>query len=201
MAPKNNTGQGSKPSASARSSSSGAKKSVKQGTPTPEPAKKPNPIVESQSAKEADPSNKNPGKRDIDKFHSPEIGGEGFGREKKTLTEKVLKGKFKHVSTCTPNDATNLSVEVQKLAQETDDGGATAVAQTAEGTEAVESLESGVKAKGVSKGKEKQVVKQTRKDHGKQKIDVGQLASKLNLKLPSELPQAHWLSRNREECE
>jgi hypothetical protein len=58
-------------------------------------------------------------------------------------------------------------VGVQKLAQETEDGGATTEVQTATGTETVESLESSVKSKGISKGKEKQIVKQTRKDHGK----------------------------------
>jgi hypothetical protein len=101
MAPKKNSVQGSKPSASAQSSSSGAKKPVKQGTPIPEPAKKPNPKVEGESAKSADPSDKNPAKRDIDKFHSPKICGEGFGVEKETLAEKVVKGKFSHISACT----------------------------------------------------------------------------------------------------
>jgi hypothetical protein len=100
MAPKKNTGQGSKPSASAQSSSSASKRPEEQGTPTPEPSKKPSPNVEGGSAKDADPSDKNAGKRDIDKFHSPKIGGEGFGSVNEPLAEKVPKGKFKHVIAC-----------------------------------------------------------------------------------------------------
>jgi hypothetical protein len=100
-----------------------------------------------------------------------------------------------------PNEATDLSVGVQKLVKETDDESATAEAKKAEGTGDVESLESSVKAKGVSKGKEKKVVKQTRKDHGKLKRNIGRLASSPSSLPPSQLPGAHWLSRDREACQ
>lgn len=101
MAPKKNTSQGSKPFSSAQSSSSASKKPAKQGTPSPEPSKKPNLIGEAESAKGTSPSDKSPGKRDIDKFHSPKIGVKGFDGAEEPLADKVLKGKFKHANICT----------------------------------------------------------------------------------------------------
>lgn len=70
------------------------------------------------------------------------------------------------MQTFVPNDVTNSSVGVQKLIKENDNESATAEAKKAVGTKGDELLESSVKSKGASKGKEKKVVKQSRKDQG-----------------------------------